>query len=125
DSIRDFHVTGVQTCALPIYEVDAEKLNYRAGDQYLSHAQGKSNQRVYVLDETGRSYALPINSLPSARGLGEPLSSKLSPASGVGFKQVLVAEDETEILAISSKGYGFKTQAKQLDTNAKAGKAFL
>lgn len=107
------------------HEVDAENLNFRAGDQYLSHAQGKSNQRVYVLDESGRSYALAINSLPSARGLGEPLSSKLSPASGVGFKQVFIADDETEVVALSSKGYGFKTQAKQLDTNAKAGKAFL
>ncbi len=107
------------------HEVDAENLNFRAGDQYLSHAQGKSNQKVYVLDETGRSYALAINTLPSARGLGEPLSSKLSPASGVGFIQVFIAEDEAEILALSSKGYGFKTQAKQLDTNAKAGKSFL
>lgn len=107
------------------HEVDAENLNFRAGDQYLSHAQGKSNQRVYVLDESGRSYALAINSLPSARGLGEPLSSKLSPASGVGFKQVFIADDEIEVVALSSKGYGFKTQAKQLDTNAKAGKAFL
>ena len=107
------------------HEVDAENLNFRAGDQYLSHAQGKSNQRVYILDDTGRSYALPINSLPSARGLGEPLSSKLAPASGVGFKQLLIADDEAEILAASSKGYGFKTQAKQLDTSAKAGKAFL
>ncbi|MCX0340327.1 DNA topoisomerase IV subunit A [Acinetobacter radioresistens] len=106
-------------------DVDAEKLNYRAGDQYLSHASGKSNQRVYILDETGRSYALAINSLPSARGLGEPLSSKLSPANGVSFIQILVEEDDQEIIAISSKGYGFKTQAKQLDTNAKAGKAFL
>ena len=107
------------------HEVDAQNLNFRAGDQYLSHAQGKSNQRVYVLDDTGRSYALAINALPSARGLGEPLSSKLAPASGVGFKQVFIADDETEVLALSTKGYGFKTQAKQLDTNAKAGKAFL
>lgn len=107
------------------HEVDAENLNFRAGDQYLSHAQGKSNQRVYVLDESGRSYALAINTLPSARGLGEPLSSKLSPASGIGFKQVFIAEDDAELLALSDKGYGFKTQAKNLDTNAKAGKAFL
>lgn len=106
-------------------EVDAANLNYRAGDQYLSHASGKSNQRVYVLDQTGRSYALAINQLPSARGLGEPLSSKLSPANGVPFIQVLIAEDEKELLAISSNAYGFKTQAKQLDTSAKAGKAFL
>ncbi|WP_173911763.1 DNA topoisomerase IV subunit A [Acinetobacter sp. Marseille-Q1618] len=107
------------------HEVDAENLNFRAGDQYLSHAQGKSNQKVYILDETGRSYALAINSLPSARGLGEPLSSKLSPANGVGFIQVLVEDDEAEIIVASSVGYGFKSQAKQLDTNAKAGKSFL
>ena len=107
------------------HDVDAENANFRAGDKYLSHAQGKSNQKVYVMDESGRSYALPISALPSARGLGEPLSSKLSPASGVGFKQIFIADDEAEILAVSSKGYGFKTQAKQLDTNAKAGKAFL
>ncbi len=107
------------------HDIDVEKLNFRAGDQYLSSAQGKSNQKVYILDETGRSYALAINSLPSARGLGEPLSSKLSPANGVGFIQILVEDDEQEIIAVSSKGYGFKTQAKQLDTNAKAGKAFL
>ena len=107
------------------HDVDAENLNFRAGDQYLSHATGKSNQRAYVLDETGRSYALAINSLPSARGLGEPLSSKLAPANGIGFIQVMIAEDEQEIIAVSSKGYGFKSNAKQLDTNAKAGKAFL
>jgi topoisomerase-4 subunit A len=107
------------------HDIDAENLNFRAGDQYRSHAQGKSNQKVYILDQTGRSYALAINSLPSARGLGEPLSSKLAPVSGVGFLQVLIEDDEAEILAMSTKGYGFKTQAKQLDTNAKAGKAFL
>ncbi|TCM71144.1 DNA topoisomerase IV subunit A [Acinetobacter calcoaceticus] len=107
------------------HEVDAPNLNYRAGDQYLSHALGKSNQKVYVLDETGRSYAMAINSLPSARGLGEPLSSRISPASGVSFLQVLIAEEAAEIVAVSSAGYGFKTQAQSLETNAKAGKAFL
>ncbi|EHU3152353.1 DNA topoisomerase IV subunit A [Acinetobacter baumannii] len=106
-------------------DVDAENLNYRAGDQYLSHAVGKTNQRVYFLDETGRSYALPISNLPSARGLGDPLSSKLSPASGVSFIQVYLDNDESELIAASSAGYGFKTQTKQLDTNAKAGKTFL
>ncbi|CAI3118638.1 DNA topoisomerase 4 subunit A [Acinetobacter calcoaceticus] len=106
-------------------DVDAENLNYRAGDQYLSHAVGKTNQRIYFLDETGRSYALPISSLPSARGLGEPLSSKLAPASGVSFIQVYLEDEEAELIAASSLGYGFKTQTKQLDTNAKAGKTFL
>ena len=107
------------------HEMDPTALNFRAGDQYLSHAQAKSNQKVYVLDQTGRSYALAINTLPSARGLGEPLSSKLSPANGVSFIQVLVAEKPAQVIAMSSAGYGFKTDPSALDTNAKAGKAFL
>ncbi|ESK38429.1 DNA topoisomerase IV, A subunit [Acinetobacter nectaris CIP 110549] len=106
-------------------DVDAEKLNYRAGDQYLSHAVGKTNQRVYILDESGRSYALAISTLPSARGLGEPLSSRLSPASGVNFIQLYIADDKQEMMVASSAGFGFKTVAQSLDTNAKAGKAFL
>lgn len=105
--------------------IDAEKLNYRAGDQYLSHASGKSNQRVYVLDNTGRSYALAISTLPSARGLGEPLTSRLSPAQGARFQQLLIVENEHLLLAVSSLGFGFTTKSQSLDTNAKAGKAFL
>lgn len=106
-------------------DVDAPNLNYRAGDQYLAHAVGKTNQRVYVLDEAGRSYALAISSLPSARGLGEPLSSRLSPANGINFEQLYIADDAQKFIAATTAGYGFVTQAKALDTNAKAGKAFL
>lgn len=106
-------------------EVDASALNYRAGDSYLGSASGKSNQRVYLLDETGRSYALDANGLPSARGQGEPLTSKLNPASGVPFIQVLMGDEDNKIIALSNQAYGFTTQLKQLDTSAKAGKAFL
>ena len=49
----------------------------------------------------------------------------MSPASGVSFIQVYLDDDESELIAASSAGYGFKTQTKQLDTNAKAGKTFL
>lgn len=106
-------------------EIDATQLNYRAGDSYQDSVVGKSNQRVYILDQTGRSYALTANHLPSARGQGEPLTSKLNPASGTQFIQVIMGEDEQQIITLSSQAYGFKTQLKQLDTNAKAGKAFL
>ena len=70
-------------------EVDATQLNYRAGDKYLDSTTGKSNQKVYLLDHTGRSYALAASGLPSARGQGEPLTSKLNPATGAQFIQVL------------------------------------
>lgn len=107
------------------HDIDVQNMNYRTGDEYLSHCLGKSNQKVYLVDETGRSYTLPANNLPSARGQGEPLTSKLNPPSGKQFIQVLMGDDEQEIIAISSAGYGFKSQLKQLDTSVKAGKSFL
>lgn len=73
-------------------------------DQYLSSAQGKSNQKVYILDETGRSYALAINSLPSAWFRRTVEFKTFSSANGVGFMQVLIEDEEKEIVAVSSKG---------------------
>lgn len=106
-------------------EVDATQLNYRAGDKYLDSAIGKSNQKVYLLDQTGRSYALAANGLPSARGQGEPLTSKLNPANGVQFVQVIMGADDAPIVTLSSQAYGFLSTLKQLDTSAKAGKNYL
>lgn len=106
-------------------EVDAKALNYRAGDQYQCHCVGKSNQRVYVLDQAGRSYALPASGLPSARGLGEPLNSKLSPPQGTRFVDMLMGDDAQRILLASTQGYGFISQLSALDTSMKAGKAVV
>lgn len=107
------------------HDIDVMQMNYRTGDAYLSHALGKSNQRVYILDETGRSYTLAANQLPSARGQGEPLTSKLNPPTATQFIQVMMGDNEDEIIALSNQAYGFKTQLKQLDTTIKAGKNFL
>lgn len=106
------------------HDLDVTNMNYRTGDEYLSHVEGKSNQRVFIWTQTGRSFALAVAQLPSARGQGEPLSSKLNPASGTQFLQVLMGEEQ-QVYCISSQGYGFKTELKQLDTSAKAGKAIL
>src|SRR5690606_28973740 len=54
------------------HDVDAAALSYRSGDAFKLSATGKSNQFAYLLDSTGRSYALAAHTLPSARGQGEP-----------------------------------------------------
>src|SRR5690606_38791195 len=41
DGIRDFHVTGVQTCALPICEVGGKELNRVPQENPLGGLQGK------------------------------------------------------------------------------------
>jgi topoisomerase-4 subunit A len=107
------------------HDIDAAALNYRAGDEYLHSAQGRSNEQAVFLDTSGRAYALPAHSLPSARGLGEPLSSRFSPADGAGFLYSLAGDPQRKILLASSFGYGFVTQLENLHSRMKAGKAML
>jgi len=70
------------------HDIDPEGLSYKAGDKYLAHACGKSNQPVIFIDSTGRSYALDPLSLPSARSQGEPLTGKLTLPAGATIEQV-------------------------------------
>ncbi|MDE2422116.1 MAG: DNA topoisomerase IV subunit A [Gammaproteobacteria bacterium] len=106
-------------------DIDVKALNYRAGDEYLSHCTGKSNQRVYLLDNTGRSYALPAANLPSARGQGEPVTTKLAPPAGSRFVEVVMGEDTQSILLASNQGYGFVSTMSALDSTVKAGKTVV
>ncbi|XID74856.1 DNA topoisomerase IV subunit A [Alkanindiges sp. WGS2144] len=106
-------------------EIDASKLNYRAGDQYLAHCTGKSNQRVFLLDSTGRSYAVPASSLPSARSLGEPLTTRLNPPAGSQFIDLMMGDEQQNIILASTQGYGFVSSLANLDTSAKAGKGLV
>jgi topoisomerase-4 subunit A len=107
------------------HDIDAAALSYRAGDEYLHSAQGRSNEQAVFLDSSGRAYALTAHSLPSARGLGEPLSSKFSPADGAAFLYCLAGEPQKKILLASSFGYGFVTQLENLHSRMKAGKAMI
>ena len=104
------------------HDVDAANMNYRSGDAYLAHAQGKSNEKVYLMDNTGRSYRLDAHTLPSARGQGEPLTSLLKPTGGASFVNVLMGQDDSKLIIASSQGYGFINTFADLDTNQKAGK---
>lgn len=107
------------------HELSPENMNYRSGDSYLMHAQGKSNDKVYLLDNSGRSYRLDAHSLPSARGQGEPLTSLLKPAQGVQFCQVVMGHDTQQLILAGQHGYGFINTLDNLDTAQKAGKAII
>lgn len=107
------------------HEVDAEKLNYKAGDDLCATAQGRSNQPVVFLDSTGRSYSLLIHSLPSARGQGEPLTGRFNPPAGAIFCGALAGDPEQRILLASDAGYGFVGKLSDLYCKNKAGKSAL
>ena len=107
------------------HDIDPVGLNYKAGDHYFLSARGRNNQQTLVLDTTGRSYAINTHSLPSARGQGEPLTTRISPLPGAGFAGLLMAEDNTQVLLTTSAGYGFVTACESLVSRNRNGKAVL
>jgi topoisomerase-4 subunit A len=77
------------------------------------------------LDSTGRAYSLVAHSLPSARGLGEPMSSRVDPPDGAKWRGVMIGEPEDLWLVASDAGYGFTVRLKEAYASKKAGKTLL
>jgi len=107
------------------HDVDPAAMNYRDGDGMLAFARGRSTQQVVFLDSNGRSYSTVAHSLPSARGNGEPLTGRFSPAPGASFQTVVAGEPDARFVVASSHGYGFVTRFENLIGRQKAGKAML
>jgi topoisomerase-4 subunit A len=107
------------------HEIDARTLTYKAGDEYQHAARGRSVQQAVFLDSTGRAYSLVAHSLPSARGLGEPLSSRVDPPDGAKWRGVMIGEPDDLWLVASDAGYGFTVRLKEAYASKKAGKTLL
>ena len=107
------------------HDVDASALSYRDGDALQGAVRARSTQQVAFLDSEGRAYSTPVHTLPSARGNGEPLTGRFSPAPGTSFVTLASAEPDTRFVLASTHGYGFVTRFENLIGRNKAGKAML
>ena len=107
------------------HEIDPAEMTYKSGDEFAMAARGRSNQLTVFIDSTGKTYALPTHSLPTARGQGEPLSGRLKPADGARFVGVMAGDPEQLFLLASDSGYGFTIKLSDMFTRNKAGKSTL
>jgi topoisomerase-4 subunit A len=86
------------------HEIDATTLNYKAGDEFQHSARGRSNQQAVFLDSGGRAYSLTAHTLPSARSLGEPLTSRFTLSEGGKFLYAVAGELQQNLVLASSFG---------------------
>ena len=107
------------------HDIDPATLNYRSGDGYLASARGRSNQLAMFIDSTGRVYSVMAGTLPSARGQGEPLSSRFKPPDGAAFCGAMIGANEHKYLLASDAGYGFVATLGDLVSRNKGGKSIL
>ena len=107
------------------HDMDPSTLSYRDGDALLGAVRARSTQQVAFLDSEGRAYSTLVHTLPSARGNGEPLTGRFSPAPGSAFMTLASGENDTRFVLASTHGYGFVTRFENLTGRNKAGKAML
>ena len=107
------------------HDIDADALSYRAGDAFRQACRGRSNQLAVFLDSTGRSYSIPAHLLPSARSLGEPISSWVTPQDGATIEGVMIGAPDALFLLGSDAGYGFLAKLEDMYAKNRAGKVVV
>lgn len=107
------------------HEVDVHGLSYKTGDEYLTSVAGRTNHLLIGLDSKGRAYTLNPRELPSARGQGEPVTTRLDLQDGASIVSLLAGEGADRYVLAGSDGYGFIAKLDDLQGRNKAGKACL
>ena len=107
------------------HEIDPLTLSYRGEDKLKDFSRGRNNQPCVFIDALGKAYTLPAHTLPSARGLGEPLTGRVTSSSGVEFMSVAIGKGEDKFLIANTSGYGFLANFEDMISNKKTGKAFM
>ncbi len=107
------------------YDIDPARIKFKPGDSFLSYVRTMNNKNIVFIDSTGRFYSIYAYDLPSARGMGEPLTTKLSIKAGASVIAMLAGEEEDFFLFFSDMGFGFITKFANLITKNKAGKTGL
>ena len=107
------------------HELIPTRLTYKSGDHYQHAVRLHSQQTAVFLDNTGRCYATPAHSLPSARGQGEPLSGRFSLPEGARMIAALGGEPEQHWLLCATNGYGFRAPTQALHGHKKSGKVVI
>jgi topoisomerase-4 subunit A len=107
------------------HDIDPVSLSYKAGDEFLCAAQGKSNQLLVLIDNKGRCYTLNPRELPSARSQGEPVTTKLDLQDGAKIMGMMLGDPAEKYVLGSDEGYGFFTALNELQARNRAGKAVV
>jgi topoisomerase-4 subunit A len=107
------------------HDIDPTSLSYKAGDNYLCDAKGRSNRPVVFIGSDGRAFTTDAHTLPTARSQGEPLTGRFNLAAGKTFVHSIMATDESKYLLVSDAGYGFVTSFNDMVSRNKNGKALI
>lgn len=105
--------------------INVASLSYKSGDSFLSSVVGRTNQYVVFFSNLGRAFSILIKDLPSARGQGEPISTKFSLQPGESIIHMICGEPSDYFLLASTNCYGFICSFNDMISRNKAGKSVM
>lgn len=104
---------------------DATQFGFKAGDSLYDAIECRSTESLIVFSSTGRVYTVPVASLPSARGDGQPVSSMIDLEQGSRVVHMVAGPEAGRYFIATPSGYGFITTLKDMSTRQRAGKQFV
>ncbi|GAB2910513.1 DNA topoisomerase IV subunit A [Paralcaligenes sp. KSB-10] len=104
---------------------DRTQFGFKAGDDLYDALECRSTDNLIAFSTTGRVYTVPVSSLPSARGDGQPVTSMIDVEQGARIVHMIAGDDGQRYVLGNSAGYGFAATLKDVTTRQRAGKQFM
>ena len=104
---------------------DRTQFGFKAGDDLYDALECRSTDNLIAFSTTGRVYTVPVSSLPSARGNGQPVTSMIDVEQGARIVHMIAGDDGRRYVLGNSAGYGFAATLKDMTTRQRAGKQFM
>ena len=104
---------------------DAAQFSFKAGDGLYGAYACRTVDVLIALGSNGRSYSIPVASLPSARGDGLPATSMIELEAGTRLVAFVAGAPANPLLLSTSGGTGFACQIGDLVSRQRGGKQFL
>ena len=104
---------------------EAGQSGFKAGDALYDVIECRSTDELVALSSTGRAYTVPVSSLPSGRGDGQPITSMIDIEQGARIVHMVAGASTQRYVFGTESGYGFMATQKDLTTRQRAGKQFI
>ncbi|MBV6303816.1 DNA topoisomerase IV subunit A [Candidimonas humi] len=104
---------------------DAAQFSFKTGDALYGSLECRSTDNLIALSSSGRVYTVPVASLPSARGDGQPVTAMVDMEPGARIVHMIAGADAGRYILGTSAGYGFATTLGDMVSRQRAGKQFV
>jgi topoisomerase IV subunit A len=104
---------------------DASLLTFKQGDALYATYESRTVDTLIAMGTNGRVYTVPVNTLPSARGDGQPITTMIELEAGSRITHMVAGDAATRVLLATKGGMGFIAKLADMSSRQRAGKSFI